>query len=590
MNIETTAMKRSALTVNKKYTEYFLPTVLTAMASNIAMIVDSIIAGNLLGGQALAAINILSPITQLYFALTILFGLGASTIISIEKGKRNADGADAVFTTAFFSVCVLSVLLIACQLPFSNIVCSWLTPDPELRALANSYYIPYIIGTPVTLLLLCSVYCLRTDGRPQFATVIIIVSNVVNLIMDYVLMGIVGTGIAGSAAATVIGNLVGFVMMATHYIKRRNTVHIDFSLLRASKKLTKSFLNLISIGLSGALGTLLITIKMLFLNTLIQKVGGSGGMVSYSICSSSQIFMSMFITGASQTMIPIIGVCLGEKDYDGVRFAFRRAFLILAVSSAVIMILMCIAPVPVINLFGVTEADAVRDAVPALRINALSFPGMAFSFLFLYYYMAVQQKSFSTTISVVNGIVILVPSALILAWLFGIMGVWWSLVVAQTGTLVVIWAIELYKRKRSDGKYNDFYLIESSEKNEVLSVSFKATGENASGVSLYLTSFMTGNGIDSGIANKIAVAAEEMAANINLRTENNKKKKADVDIRICIADGEAVLSIRDNAEPFDPTASEVGSAEFSGLDMLRAISKKIEYSRVLGFNSTVITI
>ena len=70
---------------------------------------------------------------------------------------------------------------------------------------------------------------------------------------------------------------------------------------------------MVTIGLSGALGTMLITVKMLFLNTIIQSIGGSAGMVSYSVCSSSQIFMSMFITGASQTMIPIIGVCLGRK-------------------------------------------------------------------------------------------------------------------------------------------------------------------------------------------------------------------------------------------------------------------------------------
>lgn len=106
---------------------------------------------------------------------------------------------------------------------------------------------------------------------------------------------------------------------------------------------------MVTIGLSGALGTMLITVKMLFLNTIIQSIGGSAGMVSYSVCSSSQIFMSMFITGASQTMIPIIGVCLGEKDYDGVRYAFRRAARVLAVSSVVIMLFICIEPEPIIK-------------------------------------------------------------------------------------------------------------------------------------------------------------------------------------------------------------------------------------------------
>ena len=102
-------------------------------------------------------------------------------------------------------------------------------------------------------------------------------------------------------------------------------------------------------------------------------------MVSYSVCSSSQIFMSMFITGASQTMIPIIGVCLGEKDYDGVRYAFRRAARVLAVSSVVIMLFICIEPEPIIKFFGITSPTDIANTVPAMRINALSFPGLSFS-------------------------------------------------------------------------------------------------------------------------------------------------------------------------------------------------------------------
>lgn len=91
-------------------------------------------------------------------------------------------------------------------------------------------------------------------------------------------------------------------------------------------------------------------------------------------------FMSMFITGASQTMIPIIGVCLGEKDYDGVRYAFRRAARVLAVSSVVIMLFICIEPEPIIKFFGITSPTDIANTVPAMRINALSFPGLSFSF------------------------------------------------------------------------------------------------------------------------------------------------------------------------------------------------------------------
>ena len=104
-------LKRNSITINRKYSEYFLPTVLTAMATNISMIVDAMIAGNILGKNALSAINLLSPISQLYFSLTIMFGLGASSIISIAKGKNDNKQANRVFTTAFISVILICIIL-----------------------------------------------------------------------------------------------------------------------------------------------------------------------------------------------------------------------------------------------------------------------------------------------------------------------------------------------------------------------------------------------------------------------------------------------------------------------------------------------
>lgn len=106
--MSSTVLGRNAVTVNKKYTEYFLPTVLTAMATNIAMIVDSIIAGNLLGQNSLAAINLMSPISQFYFSITILFGLGASSIISFAKGRRDEKQANRVFTSTFIVLIVVT--------------------------------------------------------------------------------------------------------------------------------------------------------------------------------------------------------------------------------------------------------------------------------------------------------------------------------------------------------------------------------------------------------------------------------------------------------------------------------------------------
>ena len=408
-------------------------------------------------------------------------------------------------------------------LPFGDSICSIFTRDKELHSLLYAYYIPFIVGSPIYLLLMCSIHFVRADARTKFASNIIIIANVINLILDLVFMGPLKMGVAGSSIATMTGYAVGFVIMSTHFIQKKSTLHFDFSIMKDVNGFFSSLGKMVTMGLSGALGTMLITVKMFFLNTLIQSTGGSAGLVSYTVCSSSQIFMSMFITGASQTMISIVGVCLGEKDFDGVKYAFMKAFRILTIASIVITLFIWAAPETIIKMFGVTSPSGIAGTVPALRINALSFIGLAYSFLLLYYYMAIRKRAISTTISVLNGIGILIPAALILAKFFGLTGIWLSLVVAQVGTLIVVLIIDFVIIKKSNGKYKNILLLEDIEDNELLSLSFKGTYENASGVSLYLTSFLTSNGIEKNIANRVAVSVEEIALEATERMKTKKK-------------------------------------------------------------------
>lgn len=79
---------------------------------------------------------------------------------------------------------------------------------------------------------MCSIHFVRADARPAFASNIVIVANAVNLGLDFLFMGAFKMGIAGSSIATVTGYAVGFVMMSTHFIMKKSTLHFDFSILR----------------------------------------------------------------------------------------------------------------------------------------------------------------------------------------------------------------------------------------------------------------------------------------------------------------------------------------------------------------------
>lgn len=567
-------MKRNGNIINKKYLEYFIPTVLTAMANNIAVMVDSILVGHMVGSTSMAAINLLSPVIQFYFSMTILFGLGASTIISYAKGKNDKASADKTFTVAFIALLFLSAVLMTVQFLLLDPIASIFTSIPELKNELLLYYIPVIAGTPFSLLLPSAVHCIRSDGRPNFASNLIILSNAVNLVMDIVLMGPFRMGIIGSSIATVIGNIIAFFVMLTHFKDRRNTLHFDFSVFQNIKEFFVKLGLLFATGVSGALGTLLITVKMFYLNSMVQNEAGKNGMVAMSVISMCQIFVSAFVTGASQTMIPIVSVLLGEKDFTGIQYAFKKAVLILLTASVAIMLIIEGVPEFVAQMFGDKTAQEMLFAVPALRISSLSFPGLALSFLLMYYFMATKKKFLSLTISIVNGIAIIVPCAYVLNEIFGITGIWLTLVAAQYGTLLFIAVMVFVMVKRSNGRYKNIYLIENNDENEVLSFSVNSAFPNGE-IESYMAEKLAA--VDYQTKEKIILATKEVLAFVKALGAK-RGRLVETDIRVNREKNDYIVLLRSNGY-------EIKTEEIN-----HTICKSFDYTRVLGMNQIKIVV
>ncbi len=379
-------------------------------------------------------------------------------------------------------------------------------------------------------------------------------------------------------------------MILNHFKHKDNSLHLNFGILRELSSAAQHLAALVGVGLSGAMGALLITIRMAFLNTYVQSMGdlGSIGVVAMSINSSCQILISTFITGASQTMIPIVGVMLGQKDYDGVRMTLKKTWKVLLVANVIILILLEAFPAQVAGLFGITEAFELRIVVPSIRITTISFVGLSASFLFLYYFMATKKKAISTMISVINGVVLIIPLSYLLGEMFGIVGIWWAFVATQAGTLLILFVVVLRKKRKSNGRFEDFYLLEKTPEAEIASISFTGDEKSASEASKYILNFMKENGVSDTVALKIAVAVEEMA--VNTKT---KKVPADLDLRISIDVEEVILSIRDNGIPCNPLEAKKElweELDISGMGVVKALAKRVEYANVLGFNQTTLVI
>lgn len=549
--------KRTGQLTGNKYSEYFIPTVLTALASNLASIVDGSIIGNLINSEALAVINVLMPIIQLYFALSILFGIAVSTISAQSRGRDASDFAtgNRSFTVMLVSVAAVSVLITVLQLVFLDGIVALLTPDATLQALTKEYYVPFILGTPVTLFMTSLVHTVRTDGRPKFATVIILVSNAVNLLLDLLLIGVFRLDLTGAAIATVAGNAVGLVLTLSHFRRKDCSIRPDRSVFTEKGLFGKYLADIFACGASGAIGTLLTTAKLLFLNNLIQYKGGNDAMIAYSAVSLCQLFEAAFVAGGCQAMVPVVGLLNGENDNTGTRCVLMKAVRILTASCIAITAAVWIFPEGIAGLYGI-GGTALSGTVRALRICSLMLVGDALTFLLIYFYMCTDKKVLSAVISVLNGIVLIVPFGLILADRFGIDGVWASLVCAQYAALLIAAGAALAVSALSKGKYKGVLLLRRTT-DEVLAFSYSGK-EPSDEIRAFLA-----ERTDTHVAEAVTDVLGLLRS-----ADNEKRRKKNADVRICRG-----------AEGFRVIIKSSGAA-LSESDF----RPPVQYSKALGFS------
>ncbi len=581
---------RNSRLLDKKYWEFFLPTILMAMTTTMSIVVDSIIVGNMLGAGALAAVNLVLPVMMVYVSVAVLLGLGAATVISVAFGKRREQYAREVFTAAVVGMLGVSVLLVIGQAVFLDALAELLTQSSTLTPLVRDYLHVLIYGAPVIVVPLGLVYCLRADGWVRMASAMLIAANVINLILDLAYMGPLHMGIAGSSLATVSGYTAGaFFLLAYGRAGERNLGFAPAVLTRPGL-LLRHMKTIIATGFPAAMGSVLTTIKLLAINSIVMHVAGKSGMVAFSVCISCLSFISMFITGAAQAMTPIAGFLYGEGDYQGVRFVVRRAAVVLLAAVSASVVFLEAFPETVLWLFGIRAADILAQGAPAVRLFTVSLLGTGFSFLAMFYYMTIGQTKLSTAIPIVQGVAVVIPAAYLLSRVMGVNGVWIAFSLAELATMLLIVAWYQWLKARTPGKYDSILLLDHGRfgRQKV----FEATGGNhpddAGAVLQNISEFLNAAEVSGNTAQNLRSGVKEMVLNI-VQHAYPEKKPGFFDIRILCNKDAIRVCLRDSGKQFNPEAYMADlDAGDSGLGRVKSAAAAVEYSRIIGFNNTTL--
>lgn len=428
-------MKQQDLTngsVKKLFLRYLFPSISATLVTSIYILVDTIIIGKGIGEDAVAALNIVLPLFNLFFGTGLLFGVGGSVLFSISRGQENHEKANQFFSiTAMAAVASMILYLILCNVYFEPLMRFLGATDQTFPYVKN--YAPYITwGVPVYIASSFLQTFVRNDKNPTLSMIAVISGGVLNIILDILFVFGFDWGMMGAALASTLGVLVTCLILLSHFLTKKNTIRFTLKGLQLHMLWTS-----VLTGFSSFLIEVCGGIVILSFNMQLLKYTGVIGITAYSIISNTALMVTSLGNGISQATQPIIATNYGANKMDRVRQTMRLGLFTAFGLGTIVFAFVLLLPNVLINIFINPTEEIMPLALQAVKLYAFAFLGMSINAYLSNYFQAILKPYHSLTISLLRGLVLNLSFVYILPIFLGVTGIWITIPLVELITLIV---------------------------------------------------------------------------------------------------------------------------------------------------------
>ena len=435
--------------VKQVFMRYLVPSVFATMVTSIYVLADTIIVGKGIGTIAVAALNIVLPLYNIFFGLGLLFGVGGSVLMSILRGEGDEKGSNAYFSTSLVAMCVVLALSLAFFTAFMEKIALVFGGTPETMPYIMDY-MPYIVwGMGLFFFSSYLQTFIRNDGAPRLAMYAVVSGGVANIILDYVFVYNFNMGMAGAAIATVMGSGLTVVILLTHFFTKKNNLH--FSL----KGVRPSFIkNIILNGFASFLIEVASGVTIFVFNIQLLKYAGNTGVSVYSIISNTAIVVVCICKGINQAAQPLLSTNYGAGLYERTDKIRSLAVKVSIIICAVPVIMGLVVPDFFTYIFINPDSAILSMSASAIRIYFVGFMMLGINMVFICYFQAILKNGYSMIICLMRGLILVVAFAYIFPLFMDVTGIWMAVPAAETITMLFgIYLI--YFKKSSKREIND---------------------------------------------------------------------------------------------------------------------------------------
>lgn len=429
----TLNQKLGTQSVKKSFFQYFLPTIFGMMLMSVNIVIDGIFVGHGIGSVALASVNIAAPVFSIIISVALLIGIGGATLYSMSMGEKEPEKAKQYFSLAILLTVIISVVITVIGYFNVEAIARFFGANDETLGYAIDYMSVLFIGSMIVAFETVLSIFVRNDGAPNLAMTGLIVSAVINILLNYWMIFILEWEVIGTALATTIATALGALVYILHFFNKNS----GLKFIRP-RKVWKQVKTISAIGFPNFLSEAGIGIFVIGYNVAMAYYIGTSGLAAFSVINYLHTFMFLAFIGIGTTIQPMISYYYGAKRYDSITDTVKLAEKTGLVLGIIFTLIGFFGADLLVAIFGVESKEIFEMATSGLKLFFLGYLFMGINFIYMTYYQSIGRVKPSIIITVARGFIILIVMLLILPYFFGINGIWLALPVTEAIVAVIL--------------------------------------------------------------------------------------------------------------------------------------------------------
>lgn len=419
--------------IGKLLFQQAVPASIGILVMSLNVVVDTIFVGNWIGSIAIAAINVVLPISFFISAIGMAVGIGGASMISRALGKLDKNRASRILENQISLVLSITILLAGFGILLADTLIPLFGGKGEIFDFAKSYYKIVLYGVPLLALSMVGSNVIRAEGKPAFAMVAMIIPSVLNLVLDYLFIFILDLGMAGAAWATVISYAGGLGYILYFFLSGKSELKVNFLNFRFDFPILKEISALGFVTLSRQA---IVSVTYLLMNNLLFQYGGESSVAAYGIIGRMLMFALFPVLGITQGFLPIAGYNYGAHQFSRVRESINRAIFFAGLLALAIFLLIMFFSKEIVIIFT-RDIEIVNRAPIYMRWVFAATPIIAIQLIGAAYFQAIGKAVPALLLTLNRQGFFFIPLVLILPQFLGEKGIWMAFPIADVLATIV---------------------------------------------------------------------------------------------------------------------------------------------------------